>query len=71
MNSVLQLKTYRVPWTVIRMCFSLGFHCELSIQDFLHRHVFIKTAGRLHLIIAFLLPTLPLFLNRYSEPGET
>lgn len=63
--------TYWVSRTALCVCLRLGFHCKFCIQNLIHRHFFIKAARWFHLIIAFFLPTLPLFLHRCRESRQS
>lgn len=49
----------------VRLCF--GLHGQFSIEDLVHRHVLVETAGRFHLAVAALFPPLPLFLHRWNR----
>lgn len=50
-----------------QISFSLGFYSELSVQDLLHWHLFIKTAAGFHLSVALFSTTLPLLLHRCTH----
>lgn len=49
----------------VRLCF--GLHGQFSIEDLVHRHFLVETAGRFHLAVAALFPPLPLFLHRWNR----
>lgn len=59
--------SHRVPGTAVavRLCF--GLHSQLGIQDLVHGHLLVETAGRLNLVLPTFLPTLPFFLHRYTH----
>lgn len=59
--------SHRVAGAAVAVRLGFGLHSQLSIQDLLHRHFLVETAGGFHFVLPPFLPTLPLFLNRCEQ----